>query len=475
MLPRRTFLATLAATAAPRTAAPQAAAGRRSADALRRAGRFFRDRVAVRGGYVYYVSPDLTRRWGEGPATRTQVWVQPPATPTVGRAFLAAHAATGDPDHLHAATAAAEALLYGQLKSGGWTNKIDFDPAGDVAAYRNGRGGGRNFSSLDDGQTQSALRLLIAVDAAGPHAAVREGARFGLNALLAAQFPGGGFPQAFDGPAPARPAPRAVLPPGDWRALPRVKAYWSLPTLNDGLAGQVADTLLAARDRFGADDPALAARCGDAARRLGEFLLRSRLPDPQPGWAQQYDGAMRPAWARAFEPPAVATRESQDAVRTLLVLHAATGEARFLHPIPAALDYLDRVALPDGRLPRYVELNADRPLYVTRDGRGYRPTDDDADLPRHYGWKVASRTSELRARLARARAGEPDPPPDPAAVAAAARRAAETLDGRGRWVSVADGARLVGQPEFPPGTRYLAGAAFAANMTALADHLRLTA
>ena len=318
MLPRRTFLATLAATVAPQPVVARTAASRRSVEALRRAGRFFREDVAVRGGYVYYVSPDLKRRLGEGPATPSQVWVQPPGTPTVGRAFLAAHAATGDADHLAAATAAADALIYGQLKSGGWTNKIDFDPAGDVAAYRNGRGGGRNLSSLDDGQTQSALRFLIAVDAArdGRHAAVREAVLFGLNALLAAQFPGGGFPQVFDGPSPDRPILRAAPPPGDWRDLPRVKAYWALPTLNDGLAGQVAPTLLAARDRFADEYPALAARCDVAARRLGDFLLRSRLPDPQPGWAQQYDDAMRPAWARPFEPPAVATAESQDAIAT---------------------------------------------------------------------------------------------------------------------------------------------------------------
>ena len=503
------------------TAAATPAAGPTAAEtrgALRRAGAVFADRAAVRGGYVYYYSLDLSRRWGEGEATPTQVWVQPPGTPTVGGAFLDAHAATGDDVFLSAATAAAEALVYGQLKSGGWTNKVDFDPAGDPADYRNGKGRGRNFSSLDDGQTSAAMRFLLRCDRAhrGEHAAIAEAARVGTNALLNAQFAGGGFPQVFDGPSPAGPAGPARMPAGDWRDLPRVKAYWTLPTLNDGLAGQVTDTLLFARDRYAADDPDLSAKCGAALKRLGDFLIAARLPAPQPGWAQQYDERMRPAWARPFEPPAVATAESQDAIAALLTLHAATGDDRFLAPIPAALEWLERSALPDGSLPRFLELGTNRPLFMRRAGRSYEMTLDRSEAPRHYGWTGPSRVDELRTRLERRRRGEPDPSPDPAALgqfagtrsgglqppargaaaslrarslrsptaagsrryvrqksalAAAAGAAVESLDADGRWVSVADGSRLVGQPRFPVGFRYLSSETFARNLSGLAAYL----
>ena len=445
----------------------------RAIAALARAGRYYTGRVAVRGGYVYFTSEDLTRRWGEGEATPTQVWVQPPGTPTVGEAFLNAHEATGDPAHLAAATAAGEALVYGQLKSGGWTNKIDFDPAGDPAAYRNGRGGKRNHSSLDDGQTPSALRLLIRLDVAhrGDHGEIAEAAAVGLDSLLAAQFPGGGFPQVYTGPVGDRPVLPAALPAGDWRELPRVKEYWYLPTLNDGLAGQVAATLRLGRIAYADRDPRRSARCDAALRRLGDFLIRAQLPRPQPGWAQQYDDAMRPAWARPFEPPAVASSESQDVIETLLDLHAATGEPRFLDPIPAALDYLDRSALPDGSLPRYLELGTNRPLYMTRSGRRYEPTYSDANLPGHYGWKRHSHVEKLRRRWRRQTAGEPAPEPDPAATAAAALRAIDALDARGRWLDVGDGSRLVGQNRFPTDTRYLSSETFAEHMTALAAYL----
>ena len=108
---------------------------------MRKAAEYYRGKLALRGGYVYYYSPDLKLRHGEGVASPTQIWVQPPGTPTVGLAFLAAYRATGDKLYLDAARDAGEALIYGQLKSGGWQNNVDFDPQGKgVNLYRNGKG-----------------------------------------------------------------------------------------------------------------------------------------------------------------------------------------------------------------------------------------------------------------------------------------------------------------------------------------------
>ena len=38
--------------------------------------------LSNRGGYVYYVTPDLSRRWGEGVLDTNTIEVQPPGTPT---------------------------------------------------------------------------------------------------------------------------------------------------------------------------------------------------------------------------------------------------------------------------------------------------------------------------------------------------------------------------------------------------------
>jgi PelA/Pel-15E family pectate lyase len=363
--------------------------------------------------------------------------------------------------YLDAAREAAEALVYGQLKSGGWAQAVDFDPNGSrVAQYRNGRGKGRNVSSFDDGQTQSALRFLIHADRAlaGKHAGIHQAVEVALAAVLAAQHPNGAFPQGFDKPAPKYTAVKASFPTYDWRTEGKVKNYWDMPTLNDDLVGYLARTL---EDgwRIRQDE-----RCRQALVKLGAFLLLAQMPEPQPGWAQQYDFNMRPIWARKFEPPAVAGRETQDAIETLLRIHRMTDDAKWLEPIPRALAWLKRSQLPDGRLARYYELRSNRPLYMTAD---YKLTYNDGDVPDHYGWKTESRVAALEAALK-------NPKVDPEAARPATlsetevRRLISELDGQGRWVSTYAGEMLVGQPKFTKGAKYLASAVFSRNLEALA-------
>ena len=85
------------------------------------------------------------------------------------------------------------------------------------------------------------------------------------------------------------------------------------------------------------------------------------MPDPQPAWAQQYNYDMHPIWARQFEPPAITGGESQDAIETLLKIYRATGDKKYLEPIPRALAYLKKVAAarrPAGPLLRAADQQA---------------------------------------------------------------------------------------------------------------------
>ncbi len=433
--------------------------------ALRQAATFYRSKAAVRGGYVYYYSPDLARRFGEGKAGPQEIWVQAPGTPAVGLAYLRAHAATGDAFYLDAAREAAEALVHGQLASGGWTASIDFDPQGPrVQRYRNGKGrGDRNNSTLDDGITQQALRFLMHADRAlgFQHREIHDAVEVARAALLAAQFPSGGFPQVWTGPVRAHPPVPASYPDYDWRTENRLKEYWDLPTLNDGLAGNVARTLLDAAEIYRDQ------KCRTALVKLGDFLLLAQMPEPQPAWAQQYDTRMRPIWARKFEPPAIAGRETQDALETLLRVHALTGDAKYLAPFPPALAWLRRSLLPDGRLARYYELRTNVPLYMTED---YQLTNDDSHVPAHYGWKTEAGIEKLATALAAAKARKPVAVPPPVSDAEV-RQLVRDLDAEGRWLSAFDGAMIVGQPKFAVGEKYLASAVFAQNLETLSAYL----
>lgn len=436
-------------------------------DAMRKAATFYRTRAATRGGYVYYYAPDFSQRWGEGKATDQQIWVQSPGTPAVGLAYLRAFEATGDTFHLDAAREAAEALVYGQLASGGWTNAVDFDPAGKlVAQYRNGKGRGRNYSTLDDGISQNALRFLMHADRAlgFKHREIHDAVEAARTALLAAQFPSGGFPQVWSGPIKPHTPVKASYPDYDWRTENRIKEYWDLPTLNDDLAGNVARVLLDGFEIYRDQ------RCRTALVKLGDFLLLAQMPEPQPGWAQQYDTKMRPVWARKFEPPAIAGRESMDALETLLTVHRVTGDQKYLAPFPRALAWLRRSLLPNGQLARYYELKTNQPLYMTDD---YQLTNDDSRLPKHYGWKIDSRIAAIEASLAAAKTKAPAPI-DPEVNENDVRKILAALDAEGRWVSAYAGGVLVGQPKFQPGQQYLASEVFNSNLETLARYIQRT-
>lgn len=435
--------------------------------ALLRGVSYFHSEVAVHGGYVYYVSLDGRTRLGEGVASRDQVWVQPPGTPAVGLAMLRAYEVTQDPAVLKGARDAAEALIYGQLKSGGWRNAIDFDPQGTLTAlYRNGRGKakGANTSTLDDGATQTALLFLMRLDRATKFEdqPLHEAAKVGLDALLAAQFPNGAFPQVWTGPSAKQPVKPASYPDYEWRTENRLKEYWNLYTLNDQLAGDVTDTLLAAHEVYG-DGRALA-----AIRRLGDFLILAQMPDPQPAWAQQYNYDMHPCWARKFEPPAVTANESQDVLETLMTIFEKTGDRKYLAPIPKAVAYLKTCVLSDGQLARFYELRTNKPLYMDRN---YQLTFDDGDVPTHYGWKGKSRLESIEKRYNDLVAGKPARPSRRTVKPEEARRIVDALDDKGRWLTTYDGERITGQPKFRAGEQYLSSETFIKNVERLADFL----
>ncbi len=441
--------------------------------AMRKAAAYYREQVASHGGYVYYYSLDLQRRWGEGEATRDQIFVQPPGTPTVGMAYLRAYAATGDKFYLDAATKAAEALCYGQLAGGGWAQVVDFDPRGaKVAQYRNGRGRGKNNSTLDDDISQAAIRFLMQADQAHKfrHQVIHEAAGVALDALLKAQFPNGGFPQVWAAPVPQQPVVRANYPPYDWRTEGRIKNYWDMYTLNDGLAGTVSDALIDAH-RIYHDS-----RYEAALARLGDFLILAQMPDPQPAWAQQYNYQMQPIWARRFEPAAITGGESQDALETLLKIYRHMGDPKYLAPIPRALAYLKQSQLPDGRLARYYELKTNKPLYMTRRGDEYTLTYDDANLPDHYGWKVASRLASIEQEFQtiKSLSRTPSKPTPAAELRPHVQKIIADLDSQGRWISVYAGERLVGQPKFAQGFQYLDSGAFSHNLEQLSEYIKAT-
>jgi PelA/Pel-15E family pectate lyase len=410
--------------------------------AMKRAARFFRSEISSEGGYLWKYKSDMTIQEGEFPASRSTVWVQPPGTPTVGKAFLKAYHATRDRFYLDAALDAGKALLRGQLASGGWEYRIHFDEEAreeihyrfDVLDGDTKTGDRRNRTNLDDNNTQSALSFLMDLDRATEfeNNAIHDAIEYGLEAIMRHQYPNGAWPQRFSGENDTSDYPVVQARyPEEWSRDWPAGNYHKYYTLNDSAMLDTLGLMFKAHEVYGDQ------RYFDSARKGGEFLILAQMPEPQSAWAQQYNRAMEPVWARKFEPPAISGRESFDAMKGLLEVFLRTGEEHFLAPIAPALEWAERSRLPDGRLARFYELKTNRPLYFTKD---YELTYDDSDLPTHYAFKISGKRiadmeqSYNRVRDLGRKAFLAERQRSEAIDRGRVKYLMETLDDEGRWV-----------------------------------------
>ncbi len=459
--------------ATPSFAAEKPLTQEQGATALRKAVAFFRKDVSASGGYLWRYSRDLKRREGEGKATPTMAWVQPPGTPTVGDALLRVYHITKDEYYLDAARETAYALVNGQLRSGGWGYTIEFDPkrrkaynfrVDDVTPKS------RNTTTLDDDTTQSALRFLMRADQTLEFLdnKLHSSVEFALKSLLQAQYPNGAWPQRYDSfPDPKEfPVKKASYPKSWSRTWPK-KDYRSYYTFNDDTIADTIDMMFQAADTY--QEP----RYTKAAIEAGGFILLAQMPEPQPAWAQQYDADMHPAWARKFEPPSVSGGESRGVMRTLMYLYRRTGDKKWLEPIPRALAYAKKSELPGNRMARFYELKTNKPLYFTKD---YKLTYSSNDMPTHYGFIVGSYVKSIEAEYQRMRNTEPASPERSTirregkvvltpSLTKNAQALIDQMDDRGAWVE--EGSLRAHDPKRPT-EPIITTTTFAKNIVALA-------
>ncbi len=368
--------------------------------AMKKAAAFYETKLAVHGGYASTWKSDLSAGMTEHKESKTVISIQPHGTTTVGLALLRAYEATGDKQFLEAAKGAGKALVECQLASGGWASDFDFAEKSaqkyhlhqQVLAGQktDGKEKLENRSTLDDNKTQSALLFLLELahlPECKDDTVLQESLKTGLDSVLAAQYPNGGWPQQYDGPVDQNTPVLKAAYPKDWpRTFPKV-TYTDFYTLNDGNMQKLVQLMLRAHD-LTKDERFMA-----AAKKAGDFFIMAQMPEPQPGWAQQYNHQMEPVWARKFEPPCVTGGESLGAMETLQELYVVTGDDKYLKPLPAAFAWYDRSALPDGQYARFYELQTNKPLYFVKDT--YELVYDDSNLPTHYGFKLDTVARDL--------------------------------------------------------------------------------
>ncbi len=392
-----------------------------AAAALRKACAYMHS-ISTNGGYVGIYSEDLTRRYGEAlyeKAAPTEIWVQPPGTPSVGEAFLRAHRITGGQWYLSAAKDAARALAWGQRTTGGWDHRVYVGHLDPNAAHVVRRG---QRCTFDDDITQGALNFLISLDEEIDEPWLTEAIELGFAFMMKSQFPNGAWPQWY----------------------PLRGGYHDYYTFNDRAMNDCIELMLRGHRVYGRQAYL------DSAARGGDFIIVSQLPPPQAGWAQQYTHDLKPAWARRFEPPGVCSLVTVSNIHTLIDLYLYTQDKKYLEPIPEAIAWLETSKMDSGRWARLYEVGTNRPIYGDREDGNKIHYDYEKISEREkssYGWQgdfgvpavvaryrrvVASGTTSAgssRPPKAAGRPGRVSP-----ALESRVRGVMEALDEEGRWL-----------------------------------------
>jgi len=401
--------------------------------------------LAIEGGYVYHYTLDGKENWGEGKTDKRTIEVQQPGTPAVGMSYLRAYRVTKNKDFLRAVENTAKALILGQNELGGWEHKIYFDrPPGKTVSF-------------DDNQTQSAISFLMALDQEINRKELTQAIEKALNMMLESQLDNGGWPHKYP-----------------WQGN-----YHDYATFNDQGINDCIRVIIEANTYY--DNKAYS----KSLAKVGRFMMISQLPPPQPGWAQQYNEFLQPAWARSFEPPAVCPAASVHNINSLIDLFEHTGHRQYLEPIPDALRWLKASQLPNGKWGRFLEIGTNKPLYYDRD-RIRVDAVDELSLERRtgYGYETDIKAALLACELRYLRAGgkkEEVPKPNTEdllkSLAKQVQEIINSQDDQGRWIVKNDKFR-----KDDPGYRWngeyriedrISSALFNANVEVLCEFLEL--
>lgn len=260
-------------------------------------------------------------------------------------------------------------LLSYQCEAGGWpknTDTVSRPFVGDRAKL---------MPTFDNGATTDELRFLARAFAATQETSFRAAFDRGLDYVLRAQYPNGGWPQFF----------------------PLRKGYYDRITFNDNAMVRVMEFVreVAREPRYGFVDPKVRAACQEAFERGITCILKCQIiVDGRPTvWCAQHDEkTFAPAKARAYELPSYSGAESVGITRLLMSLDKPSAEVKAAiegamtwfeaHKIAGirieAVDDAkapkgkDHVVVKDSQAPalwaRFYDLKTGQPFFCDRDG-----------------------------------------------------------------------------------------------------------
>src|SRR5215212_6371116 len=277
-------------------------------------------------------------------------------------------------------------LLY-QRNSGGWPKNVDMAKVlSDSERASLLRQKKNNDSTIDNGATYTQLSFLAQVYTAQHQERHRESFLKGLDYLLKAQYPNGGWPQFY----------------------PNLTGYYKHITFNDDAMIGVMKLLrdvAAAKSPYEFVDETRRASAAKAVEKGIECILKTQLVvnGQRTVWCAQYDEVtLAPAPGRKYELVSLSGGESVGIVRFLMSIK---------DPSPAVVDsiesaiawfeqsqlkgikWVDSVVLQDPEggpiWARFYEIGTNRPIFVGRDGVvKYSVAEIEHERRTGYNWYV---------------------------------------------------------------------------------------
>jgi PelA/Pel-15E family pectate lyase len=270
------------------------------------------------------------------------------------------------------AKAIADSVIQYQSPQGGWPKSTELSNPPRTPDDIPPPGGGR-ANSFDNDATTVPMHFLARMTHLTGSDKYRDAFLKGVDYILAAQYPNGGWPQFW----------------------PLRKGYYSHITYNDGAMIRVMEVV---REIAGGEAPyefVDAERRDKAAKAMAlgiDCLLKTQIrQEGKPtAWCAQHDAnTLEPAWARAYEPPSLSGSESVGIVRFLMKIEEPSAE--IIASVEGAVQWLRKVQIKDWRSDevtnadgrrerlliadpkapplwaRFYELKTHRPLYLDRD------------------------------------------------------------------------------------------------------------
>lgn len=288
-------------------------------------------------------------------------------------ALSASARSSGERDALRVA----ETILLYQRNNGGWPKKYDRERTlSDLDKKKLLGEKEKSDATIDNGATHSELRYLANVYNTSKDERFKKAFLNGVEFILSAQYPNGGWPQYF----------------------PNAKGYHRYITFNDGAMIGVMSTLRdIAQDKtlYPFVDTELRARCAEAVARGLQCILKCQIEvdGRKTAWCAQHDEKnLAPRKARSYELASISGNESVGIVRFLMEIDRPTPEV--IEAVQDAVAWFDkakltgirvvkkesesaakgwnRVVVRDAAAPpmwaRFYEIGTNKPIFCSRDG-----------------------------------------------------------------------------------------------------------